>query len=174
MNLKENAQINRAYLSLGSNLGDKSANLNKAIELLKERAGEVLAVSSFYETAPDGFISENSFVNIALSLDTRLDVYVLLDVCEEIEKTIGRERKSVNLNYSDRVIDIDILYFNNMQLATERLTLPHPRMHKRLFVLAPLAEIAPKLKHPILGQNTVQMIDILGVGTLGSSVRDSK
>ena len=174
MNLKENVQINRAYLSLGSNLGDKSANLNKAIELLKERAGEVLAVSSFYETAPDGFISENSFVNIALSLDTRLDVYVLLDVCEEIEKTIGRERKSVNLNYSDRVIDIDILYFNNMQLATERLTLPHPRMHKRLFVLAPLAEIAPKLKHPILGQNTVQMIDILGVGTLGSSVRDSK
>ena len=81
MSWNANAQINRAYLSLGSNLGDKSANLNKAIELLKERAGEVLAVSSFYETAPDGFISENSFVNIALSLDTRLDVYVLLDVC---------------------------------------------------------------------------------------------
>ena len=163
MKLKENAQINRAYLSLGSNLGDKSANLNKAIELLKERAGEVLAVSSFYETAPDGFISENSFVNIALSLDTRLDVYVLLDVCEEIEKELGRTTKSVNLNYSDRVIDIDILYFNNMQLATERLTLPHPRMHKRQFVLEPLAEIAPKFRHPITGMSTVKMLKELGI-----------
>lgn len=163
MKLKENAQINRAYLSLGSNLGEKSANLNKAIELLKERAGEVLAVSSFYETAPDGFISENSFVNIALSLDTKLDVYVLLDVCEEIEKELGRTTKSVNLNYSDRVIDIDILYFNNMQLATERLTLPHPRMHKRQFVLEPLAEIAPKFRHPITGMSTVKMLKELGV-----------
>ena len=158
MKLKENAQISKAYLSLGSNLGDKSGNINKAIELLKERAGEVLAVSSFYETAPDGFISENSFVNIALSLDTRLDVYVLLDVCEEIEKELGRTTKSVNLNYSDRLIDIDILYFNNMQLATERLTLPHPRMHKRQFVLEPLAEIAPKLRHPILGMSTLRML----------------
>jgi 2-amino-4-hydroxy-6-hydroxymethyldihydropteridine diphosphokinase len=163
MKLKENAQINRAYLSLGSNLGDKSANLNKAIELLKERAGEVLAVSSFYETAPDGFESENSFVNIALSLDTKLDVYVLLDVCEEIERELGRTTKSVNLNYSDRLIDIDILYFNNMQLATERLTLPHPRMHKRQFVLEPLAEIAPKLRHPITGMSTAKMLKELGV-----------
>ena len=163
MKLKENAQINRAYLSLGSNLGDKSGNLNKAIELLKERAGEVLAVSSFYETAPDGFISENSFVNIALSLDTKLDVYVLLDVCEEIEKELGRTTKSVNLNYSERVIDIDILYFNNMQLATERLTLPHPRMHKRQFVLEPLAEIAPKFRHPITGMSTVKMLKELGI-----------
>ena len=163
MKLKENAQINRAYLSLGSNLGEKSANLNKAIELLKERAGEVLAVSSFYETAPDGFISENSFVNIALSLDTKLDVYVLLDVCEEIEKELGRTTKSVNLNYSDRLIDIDILYFNNMQLATERLTLPHPRMHKRQFVLEPLAEIAPKFRHPITGMSTVKMLKELGI-----------
>jgi 2-amino-4-hydroxy-6-hydroxymethyldihydropteridine diphosphokinase len=158
MKLKENAQINKAYLSLGSNLGDKSVNLNNAIELLKERAGEVLAVSSFYETEPDGFVSENSFVNIALSLDTKLDAFALLDVCEEIEKELGRTTKSVNLNYSDRVIDIDILYFNNMQLATERLTLPHPRMHRRLFVLEPLAEIAPKFRHPILGMSTAKML----------------
>ena len=158
MKLKENAQINKAYLSLGSNLGDKSENLNKAIELLKERAGEVLAVSAFYETEPDGFVSENSFVNIALSLDTKLDAFALLDVCEEIEKELGRTTKSVNLNYSDRVIDIDILYFNNMQLATERLTLPHPRMHRRLFVLEPLAEIAPKFRHPILGMSTAKML----------------
>lgn len=158
MKLKENAQINRAYLSLGSNLGDKSANLNNAIELLKERAGEVLAISAFYETEPDGFVSENSFVNIALSLDTKLDAFALLDVCEEIEKELGRTTKSVNLNYSDRVIDIDILYFNNMQLATERLTLPHPRMHRRLFVLEPLAEIAPKFRHPILGMSTAKML----------------
>ncbi len=158
MKLKENAQINKAYLSLGSNLGDKSENLNKAIQLLKERAGEVLAISAFYETEPDGFVSENSFVNIALSLDTKLDAFALLDVCEEIEKELGRTTKSVNLNYSDRVIDIDILYFNNMQLATERLTLPHPRMHRRLFVLEPLAEIAPKFRHPILGMSTAKIL----------------
>lgn len=159
MSWKENVLINRAYLSLGSNLGDRHEYLRGAVQLLSERAGEVLKVSSNYETEPDGFVSENSFVNIALSLDTALDALGLLDVCEQIEKELGRERKSVNLNYSDRVIDIDILYFNNMQLATERLTLPHPRMHKRLFVLAPLAEIAPKLRHPILGQNTLQMLD---------------
>ena len=94
-------------------------------------------------------------------MDTKLDVYVLLDVCEEIERELGRTTKSVNLNYSDRVIDIDILYFNNMQLATERLTLPHPRMHKRAFVLEPLAEIAPKLKHPILGMSTKVMLENL-------------
>ena len=158
MSWKENAQINRAYLSLGSNLGNKAENINSAVELLSERAGKVLAVSSNYETEPDGFVSENSFVNIALSLDTPLDALALLEVCEQIEKELGRTTKSVNLNYSDRVIDIDILYFNNMQLATERLTLPHPRMHKRQFVLEPLAEIAPKFRHPILGMNTAKML----------------
>lgn len=158
MKLKENAQINRAYLSLGSNLGNKAENIQNAVALLSERAGEVIKVSSNYETEPDGFVSENSFVNIALSLDTTLDAYALLDVCEQIEKELGREHKSVNLNYSDRVIDIDILYFNNMQLATDRLTLPHPRMHKRAFVLAPLSEIAPKFRHPILGMNTAKML----------------
>ena len=148
MSWNANAQINRAYLSLGSNLGDRHEYLRQAVTLLSERAGEVVKVSGNYETKPDGFVSENDFVNIAICLETELQALELLDLCEEIEKTIGRERKSVNLNYSDRVIDIDILYFNNMQLATERLTLPHPRMHKRQFVLEPLADIAPKFRHP--------------------------
>jgi 2-amino-4-hydroxy-6-hydroxymethyldihydropteridine diphosphokinase len=161
MKLKENAQINRAYLSLGSNLGNKAENIKLAVELLSERAGDVLKVSSNYETEPDGFVSENSFVNIALSLDTPLEALELLEVCEQIEKELGRKTKSVNLNYSDRVIDIDILYFNNMQLATDRLTLPHPRMHKRAFVLEPLVEIAPKLRHPILGMSTKAMLENL-------------
>ena len=163
MSWKENALINRAYLSLGSNLGNKAENINSAVELLSERAGKVLKVSSNYETEPDGFVSENSFVNIALSLDTPLDALALLEVCEQIEKELGRTSKSVNLNYSDRVIDIDILYFNNMQLATDRLTLPHPSMHKRAFVLAPLSEIAPKFRHPILGMSTLRMLSQLGV-----------
>ena len=165
MNLKENVQTNRSYLSLGSNLGNKAENIQNAVALLSERAGEVIKVSSNYETEPDGFVSENSFVNIAISLDTTLDAYALLDVCEQIEKELGRTSKSVNLNYSDRVIDIDILYFNNMQLATDRLTLPHPRMHKRAFVLAPLSEIAPKFRHPITGMSTVKMLKELGVRT---------
>ena len=170
MSWKENALINRAYLSLGSNLGNKAENINSAIELLSERAGKVLKVSSNYETEPDGFVSENSFVNIALSLDTPLDALALLEVCEQIEKELGRKTKSINLNYSDRVIDIDILYFNNMQLATDRLTLPHPRMHKRLFVLAPLAEIAPKMKHPIVGLNTKQMLNRILSNVEGSLI----
>ena len=161
MSWKENALINREYLSLGSNLGNKAENIKLAVELLSERAGDVLKVSSNYETEPDGFVSENSFVNIALSLDTPLEALELLEVCEQIEKELGRKTKSVNLNYSDRVIDIDILYFNNMQLATDRLTQPHPRMHKRAFVLEPLAEIAPKLKHPILGMSTKVMLENL-------------
>ena len=161
MSWKENALINRAYLSLGSNLGNKAENIKLAVELLSERAGDVLKVSSNYETEPDGFVSENSFVNIALSLDTPLEALELLEVCEQIEKELGRKTKSVNLNYSDRVIDIDILYFNNMQLVTDRLTLPHPRMHKRAFVLEPLVEIAPKLRHPILGMSTKAMLENL-------------
>lgn len=139
-------------------MGDKHEYLRLAVELLSERAGQVLKVSNNYETEPDGFVSENNFVNIAICLETELEPLALLEVCEGIEKELGRERKSVNLNYSDRVIDIDILYFNNMQLATERLTLPHPRMHKRTFVLEPLAEIAPRLKHPITGMSTAKML----------------
>lgn len=158
MSWKENVPTNKVYLSLGSNLGDKHEYLRLAVELLSERAGQVLKVSNNYETEPDGFVSENNFVNIAICLETELEPLALLEVCEGIEKELGRERKSVNLNYSDRVIDIDILYFNNMQLATERLTLPHPRMHKRQFVLEPLAEIAPRLKHPITGMSTAKML----------------
>ena len=158
MSWKENVPTNKVYLSLGSNLGDKHEYLRLAVELLSERAGQVLKVSNNYETEPDGFVSENNFVNIALCLETELEPLALLEVCEGIEKELGRERKSVNLSYSDRVIDIDILYFNNMQLATERLTLPHPRMHKRTFVLEPLAEIAPRLKHPITGMSTAKML----------------
>ena len=158
MSWKENVPTNKVYLSLGSNLGDKHEYLRLAVELLSERAGQVLKVSNNYETEPDGFVSENNFVNIAICLETELEPLALLEVCEGIEKELGRERKSVNLNYSDRVIDIDILYFNNMQFATERLTLPHPRMHKRTFVLEPLAEIAPRLKHPITGMSTAKML----------------
>lgn len=158
MSWRENELINKAYLSLGSNLGDREDNIKKAIELLSERAGQVVSISKNYETKPDGFISENNFINMALCLETSLNALQLLDLCEEIEKIIGRERKSINLNYSDRVIDVDILYFNSEQIASERLILPHPRLHKRQFVLEPLAEIAPKLKHPILGINTEKML----------------
>ena len=94
-------------------------------------------------------------------METRFSALELLDICEDIEKIIGRKTKSVNLNYSDRVIDIDILYFNNAQINTERLILPHPRMHKRRFVLEPLCEIAPKVKHPILGISTRKMLQEL-------------
>lgn len=161
MSWKENVLINKTYLSLGSNLGDKEENIKKAVELLSERAGEIISISSNYETQPDGFVSENSFVNIALCMETRFSALELLDICEDIEKIIGRKTKSVNLNYSDRVIDIDILYFNNAQINTERLILPHPRMHKRRFVLEPLCEIAPKIKHPILGISTRQILQEL-------------
>ena len=141
-----------AYLSLGTNLGNKRRNLITAAALLAERVGDILALSGFYETEPWGFDSENTFLNAALKLRTSLSPSALLTVTQAIEKELGRIVKSKDF-YQDRVIDIDILLYDDLVLDTVDLKIPHPLMVKRAFVLNPLSEIAPFVVHPILKQS---------------------
>ena len=136
------------YLGLGTNLGDKEANLRTAIYKLQERIGKQVSLSSFYETAPWGFESDHSFLNAAIGLETSLSPIEILHITQEIEKELSRTKKSVNGSYSDRLIDIDILLYDTLVLQTPELTIPHPLMTERDFVMNPLIEIAGNVIHP--------------------------
>ena len=129
------------YLSLGSNLGDREDMLNRAIALIGERVGEVQRVSSFIETEPWGFKSKHPFLNAACLVLTTLSPEQCLEATQQIERELGRKRKSRNGKYHDRPIDIDLLMYDDLELSTPRLTLPHPRMKEREFVMIPLREI---------------------------------
>lgn len=148
MTLSASVQTNNSgvevFLSLGSNLGDRSKNLESAISLIGSRAGDVTAVSSFIETKPVGFKSENRFVNCAVRIVTALDPFELLRITQQIERELGRTTKSVGGVYSDRTIDIDILLYGNAVIDTPELKIPHPQMSKRDFVMRPLKEITYK------------------------------
>ena len=146
-----------AYLALGTNIGNKRRNMITAAALLAERVGDVLALSGFYETEPWGFQSENTFLNAGLQLDTSLSPLELLKATQEIEIEMGRTQKS-NGAYHDRIIDIDILLYDNLVLQTPELTLPHPLMHERLFVMEPLAEIAPNVIHPVFKKPVISLL----------------
>ena len=138
-----------AYLGLGSNLGDRQALLQQAIRLLGERTGRVVRLSAFIETEPWGFRSPNMFLNLVLALETTEFPYDLLRLSLSIEKEMGRTEKSSG-EYKDRIIDIDLLMYDNLVLDTPMLKLPHPLMTERLFVMEPLVEIAPDVIHPVL------------------------
>ena len=142
----------QVFLGLGSNLGDKEANLRAAIYEIEKRIGKVISLSAFYTTEPWGFTSENTFVNAVCKVDTSFLPMEVLHITQEIEKDLGRIQKSVHGNYSDRSMDIDILLYNDIILHTDQLTIPHPLMCERKFVLEPLVEIAPELIHPITGK----------------------
>ena len=146
------------YLGLGTNIGDRRLNLTRAIELLSLALGKCIAVSRFIETAPWGFKSSNSFLNCAAAFETELQPTELLDTTESIERELGRTVKSQGGNYSDRIIDIDILIYGDEIIETERLTIPHPLMHKRYFVLQPMAEIAPDVVHPVLDKSIILLL----------------
>ena len=136
-------------ISLGTNLGDREQNLNNAIDLIIKRIGKVKKKSSFYKTAPDGFVSENDFLNAVIAIKTKLSVYQVFKQTRKIEKILGRTKKSKNEIYTDRIIDIDILTYNNLIINTKKLTLPHPKLHLRKFVTEPLAEILPNWQNII-------------------------
>lgn len=133
-----------AYLSLGSNLGDRHATMQSAILLLDSQAGTVDRVSSAIETEPWGFKSANKFLNMCVRITTTLSPEQLLTTTKNIELQLGRTTKSVNGQYHDRPIDIDILTYDDLHINTPSLTLPHPHMHERDFVMIPLREILDK------------------------------
>lgn len=133
-----------AYLSLGSNLGDRHATMQSAILLLGKQAGTVDRVSSAIETEPWGFKSANKFLNMCIRIITPLSPEQLLATTKDIELQLGRTTKSVNGQYHDRPIDIDILTYDDLHINTPSLTLPHPHMHERDFVMIPLREILDK------------------------------
>ena len=144
---------NVTYLSLGSNLGDKKSVILKAIEKL-EKLGFIRAVAPFYQTEPWGFDSENYFINTAIILWTDENPLELYQKIHAIEKSFGEKINSRESGYHSRIIDIDILYYNDEIIETPTLQIPHPRLHERKFVLQPLLDIAPDFIHPILKKDT--------------------
>ena len=149
------------YLGLGSNLGNKQANLKRAISALDERVGNLVKCSSFYRTLPEGFVSEKMFLNAVAVFETTLPPEDVLRQTEQIEKELGRIKKSIDKIYTDRCIDIDILFYDDIILHTESLIIPPPLLHQRRFVLEPLKEIAPHLVHPILKEDVVSLCEHL-------------
>ena len=134
------------YLSLGTNLGDRQQNLKSALELIGREVGTVVSASDPIETEPWGFESPNSFLNIAIKVDTTLQPTEVLHATQEIERKLGRTRKTTDGEYHDRLIDIDILLYDDLVMNTPELTIPHPLMYEREFVMKPLLQIAPELK----------------------------
>lgn len=163
------------YLGLGSNLGDRKAILLRAIEELKKRIGTCRRLSAFYETAPWGFRSVHPFLNAVAAFHTELSPGEALLVTQDIERTLGRTHKSHDGQYADRSIDIDLLLYDDLVLDTDlsdgsghtvHLTLPHPLMHERLFVMEPLTEIAPDETHPVLHKTFHQILAELRAQTV--------
>lgn len=133
--------IHILYLSLGSNLGDRQTTMRRAINLVDEKIGRVDRESSPLETEPWGFESSNKFLNMCIRVLTVLSPEQVLDATQDIERQLGRKAKSVDGKYHDRPIDIDMLMYDDLHISTPRLTLPHPLMHEREFVMKPLGEI---------------------------------
>ena len=139
----KNLNTHTVYLGLGTNLGDKETNLRMAVKEIGKRVGEVTSLSAFHASEPWGFESENSFLNAVCCVSTELTPIDVLHITQEIERELGRIKKSVNGIYSDRMIDIDILLYDDLHIQTPELTIPHPLMRERDFVIIPLREIAP-------------------------------
>lgn len=150
----------RVYLSLGSNVGDREGNLRAAVELL-QTLGTVSALSSLYETEPVEFTAQPWFLNCAALLETEKMPRQLLKALLDVERDMGRRRVQ---NKGPRTIDIDILLFGGSVVKTKELTIPHPALHHRRFVLEPLTEIAPDVRHPVLKKTIRELRDELPPG----------
>lgn len=147
--------MNRVYLCLGSNTGDRLGYLARAVSLIDERIGEVDSLSMVYETEPWGMEEVPWFFNQVARVKTSLMPEELLEALENIEKSLGREKKKI---YASRTIDIDILFYADALISTENLSVPHAFMHLRKFMLMPMAEIAPDFVHPIFGETIATLL----------------
>ncbi|XWV21240.1 MAG: 2-amino-4-hydroxy-6-hydroxymethyldihydropteridine diphosphokinase [Prevotella sp.] len=133
--------LHKVYLGLGSNIGNRKRNMREAVEYMESMVGTVTRQSALYETEPWGFESPNLFINMCVCVETPLAPRQLLEATQEIEKHMGRVGKSVNHEYQDRIIDIDILLYDDMTVDEPDLKIPHPLMKERDFVMTPLNEI---------------------------------
>ncbi len=140
--------LKKVYLSLGSNLGDREQNLSVALERLERAGVHIVARSSLYETAPQDVLDQPWFLNMAVQAQTSLFPLQLLTLLQKIERELGRFRGQGAMQGGPRTIDIDILLYGSACIETPQLVIPHPRMTQRRFVLEPLLEIAPELRHP--------------------------
>ena len=133
------------YLSLGTNLGDRRQNIASALDLIANEVGTILSASDIIETDPWGFESPHAFLNMAVKVETNLQPLQALHATQQIERRLGRDKKTADRQYHDRLIDIDILLYDDMVMDTPELTIPHPLMYQRPFVMEPLSQIAPEL-----------------------------
>jgi 2-amino-4-hydroxy-6-hydroxymethyldihydropteridine diphosphokinase len=143
--------MNKVYLLLGSNLENRGLMLDRARQLIRTRIGPIIAVSSIYESTPWGFSDNHLFLNQVLEVETSLSSGLLLDVILGIEQELGRVREGKG--YNSRLIDIDILFYNDDIIDNHRLTVPHPRIPERRFALLPLHEVNATLVHPVLNKS---------------------
>ena len=147
-----------SFILLGSNLGDREAILESAVDMIEERCGSVVLMSSLYESEPWGFETENLFLNQAIGVETSLSPHDLLNELLQIEAELGRVRQENHQGYESRPIDLDVIYYDDMVIADEELIVPHPSMHKRRFVLMPLCEIAPDFIHPLFRESNRELL----------------
>jgi 2-amino-4-hydroxy-6-hydroxymethyldihydropteridine diphosphokinase len=146
--------VSIVYIGIGSNLGEREENCLRAIELLERKGITVVKRSSLYETEPWGMRNQPPFLNLAIEIETDLKPVRLLKALKDIEKAAGREK---SCQWGPRILDLDILLFDDIVVHEENLEIPHPLMHERAFVLEPLCEIAPDVKHPVLKKSVHEL-----------------
>ena len=148
--------MNEVYLQLGSNIGDRLDNLDQSIKIINERIGNVLEKSSVYESTPWGVENQRNFLNQVIFVKSNFDPYTILDLVLQIEKDMGRIRIE---KWGERIIDIDILFIDDLIIESENLCIPHEFIAKRKFVLQPMCEIAPGFIHPKLNKTISQLLE---------------